>query len=119
MFREQGVAEKPATAFRLKGPESAAQARSQRFPQARLPGKRRGTAYHCLLSTSGLPCCLLDLKLFYSGGLGFSASIRFCEILRPYLPRKAKITSLSHKNRLKVEDSCLTRVKRRWTGQTH
>lgn len=29
MFREQGVAEKPATAFRLKGPESDAQARSQ------------------------------------------------------------------------------------------
>lgn len=111
MFREQGVAEKPPTAFRLKGPESAAQARAQRFPQARLPGKRRGTAYHCLPSTSGLPCCLLDLKLFCSGGLGLSASIRFCEILRPYLPRKAKITSLSHKNRLKVEDSCLTRVR--------
>lgn len=78
MFREQGVAEKPATAFRLKGPKSAAQARAQRFPQARLPGKRRGTAYHCLPSTSGLPCCLLDLKLFCSGGLGLSASIRFC-----------------------------------------
>lgn len=83
MFREQGVAEeKPATAFRLKGPESAARARAQRFPQARLPGKQRGTAYHCLPSISGLSCYLLELTLFYSGGLGLSASIMFCEILR-------------------------------------